>query len=298
MSYAQTLIGITGLNIILALSVWLSFAVGQFSLAQVGFWAIGAYSAAMLTTLFGWALLPALLAAAALCAVIGVALGAPCLRIRGIYLALATLGFSEVVRVLLRSLTWQRRIDGVLTGPAGVLGFRNVVVLTTVFDILLALGAILLGLVWIGRSRLGLAMRAVRQDETAAEFMGIDAVLTKVSVFALSAAVAGIGGGLYANSASYITSDDFDFHRTLLSVLIVAIGGTETLAGPILGAAVLTLVPEYFRFLGDNRMIFYGVLVVVVTIWRPRGLVDRHTVRWFAALLRAPAGARGAARDA
>lgn len=297
-SYAQTLIGITGLNIILALSVWLTFAVGQFSLAQVGFWAIGAYAAAMLTTLFAWSLPAAVLAAAVVCGVIGVILGTPCLRIRGIYLALATLGFSEVVRVLLRSLTFQRPVHGVLTGPYGVMGFRNVVVLTTLPDILLALTGILLALAWIGRARLGLAMQAVRQDEIAAGFMGIDTVLTKVAVFALSAALAGIGGGLYANATSYITADDFDFHRTLLAVLIVAIGGTETLPGPVLGAALLTLLPEYFRFLGDNRMIFYGILVVVVMIWRPRGLVDRHSLRWLGAALRLPAGAPKAAHDA
>lgn len=278
MSYIETILSITGFNIILALSVYLTFAVGQFSLAQVGFWAIGAYVSAMLTTLYGWALLPALLVAAAVSALIGVVLGYPCLRIRGIYLALATLGFSEMVRVFFLNFTYQVPVDGIPTGPSGVLGFRNIEVLTSIEHIYIFVMILLAFFLWLGRSRLGLTFAAVREDDVAARFMGTNIVVIKVLAFALAAAIAAIGGGLYANYTSYITADDFGFHKTLLAVLFVALGGVETVYGPILAAIVLTLLPEYIRFLSEYRMIFYGILVIVIMVYRPRGLIDRRLV--------------------
>lgn len=281
MSYSETILSITGLNIILALSVYLTFAVGQFSLAQVGFWAIGAYVSAILTTLYGWSLLPALLVAAAVSGLIGVVLGYPCLRIRGIYLALATLGFSETVRVFFLNFEFQVAVDGIPVGPSGVLGFRNIVVLTTIDHIYIFVAILLAFFLWLGRSRLGLAFAAVREDDVAARFMGTNIVVMKVLAFALAAGMAAVGGGLYANYTSYITADDFGFHKTLLAVLFVALGGVETFYGPILAAVVLTLLPEYIRFLSEYRMMFYGILVVVIMVYRPRGLIDRRTVAAF-----------------
>ena len=125
MSYSVTILTVAGLNSILALSVYLTLATGQFSLAQVGFWAIGAYGAAMLTTLWGWPLLPALLVPAVASFFIGLALGYPCLRVRGIYLALATLGFSEVVRIFFLNFVYQVPIDGVPTGPTAYSAFAT-----------------------------------------------------------------------------------------------------------------------------------------------------------------------------
>lgn len=274
MSYFATVIGIAGLNIILALSVYVNLAVGQFSLAQVGFWAIGAYCSAMLTTLYGVPLVPALAAGAVVCALIGAVLGYPCLRISGIYLALATLGFSEVVRVFFLNFSWQVTRDGVPLGPDATLGFRNIAVLTNVSDILIAVALLILFFLWLSRSRFGLAMDAIRQDDLAAESLGVNVVAAKVITFAIGAAIAGIGGGLYANYISYVTSDNFGFELTLVSVLFVALGGSTTFLGPILGAALLTLLPEYIRFLADYRMMFYGVLVLLIMIWRPNGLID------------------------
>lgn len=285
MSYFATVIGIAGLNIILALSVYVNLAVGQFSLAQVGFWAIGAYASAILTTLYGVPLAPALAAGALICALIGLGLGYPCLRIRGIYLALATLGFSEMVRVFFLNFKWQVTRDGVPIGPDGTLGFRNVAVLTNVTDILIAVVLLILFFVWLSRTRFGLAMDAIRQDDLAAESLGVDVVATKVITFAIGAAIAGIGGGLYANYISYITSENFGFQLTLVSVLFVALGGSTTFIGPIVGAVLLTLLPEYIRFLADYRMMFYGLVVLLIMIWRPNGLIDgaliKHILRPF-----------------
>src|SRR5690349_9778875 len=190
MSYLVTLLTVAGLNAILALSVYLTLATGQFSLAQVGFWAIGAYGAAMLTTLWGWPLLPALLVPAGASFILGLALGWPCLRVRGIYLALATLGFSECVRVFFMNLEYKRLVGTRLVGPDGVLGFRNVVVLPHPWHVFLAVGLVMLAMFAIERSRFGLALSAVEEDETAAAASGIEPVTTKLLAFAAAAAIA------------------------------------------------------------------------------------------------------------
>jgi len=278
MGYVETILSVTGLNIILALSVYFSLTVGQFSLAQVGFWAIGAYGSATLTALFGWPLIPALMAVALVCGIIGVILGFPCLRIRGIYLALATLGFSQVAAQLLGNLQFRIAVEGVLRGPEGLVGFRNIPVLTSVYGIYVFVALLVAVLWWIGRTRFGMALAAVRDDDVAAEFAGINVVFVKVTMFALGAAVAGIGGGLFANYTSFISAQDFGFHQTLFSLLYVAVGGIFTFIGPVVGAILLTVLPEYVRFLGENRAIFYGVIVLVIMLLRPRGLIDRSNL--------------------
>jgi len=286
MSYIISILSLAGLNALFALSMYVTFAIGQFSLAQVGFWALGAYGTAMLTTLWGWTLWSALFVSAVASALIGMVLSYPCLRLRGFYLALATLGFSETVRVLFQNLEYQIPLNGVPVGPSGVLGFRSVTVSTSPTDIFVFLAIAMALLFWLGRSRIGLAVAATREDETVARFMGVNVVMAKVGAFMLAAAMAAIGGGLYAGLTSYITADDFGFHMTLLGILFVAIGGTRTLFGPILAAVVLTVLPEMFRFLAEYRMIFYGVLVIVLMTVCPRGLVDGQSVaslrRWLA----------------
>lgn len=280
MSYLITIFTVAGLNAILATSVYLTLATGQFSLAQVGFWALGAYGAAMLTTLYAWPLLPALLVPAAICFAIGLALGYPCLRVKGIYLALATLGFSECVRIFFLNFTYQIPIGGNLVGPAGVTGFRNVVVLTQPWHVGAALVLLIVALAAMERSRYGTMLAAIQEDETAASAMGIDTVAAKLLAFALGAAVAAIGGGLYANYMSFITSGDFGFSLTMLAVLYVGAGGLGTFWGPVFGAALLTLLPEVIRPLQEYRMIVYGLLVTCIVLVRPRGLIDENVVHW------------------
>ena len=287
MGYLTTILTVAGMNAILALSVYLTLATGQFSLAQVGFWAIGAYGSAMLTTLYGWPLLPALIVPALACMLLGLALGWPCLRVRGIYLALATLGFSECVRIFFLNFTYQLPIDGRPVGPAGVTGFRNVQVLTQPWHVALALLLIVVFLAAMERSRFGLTLSAIQEDETAASAMGINAVAAKLFAFALGALVAAIGGGLYANYISFITSADFGFSLTMLAVLYVGAGGMGTFWGPLVGAALLSLLPEAIRPLQEYRMIFYGFLVIAIVLVRPRGLIDEEVVRWLGRSLRA-----------
>jgi branched-chain amino acid transport system permease protein len=278
MDYLTTILCIMGLHILLALSVYVTLATGQFSLAQVGFWAIGAYSSAILTTMYNFPLIPSLIIAALLCGIIGAVVGYPCLRIRGIYLALATLGFSEMVRVFFLNFRFQKMIGDKLVGPDGVLGFRYVKVLTSPWHIYCIVILTIIFFLLLEKSRLGLAFKAIQEDDLAANSAGINIVFTKVLAFSIGAAIAGIGGGLYANYMSYITSQDFAFNLTLVAVLFVALGGIETFYGPIVGAIILTILPEYLRFLQEYRMMFYGALVLVITIFRPKGLIDREVL--------------------
>jgi len=298
MNYAINLLELSGLNMLLALSVYATLKVGQFSLAQVGFWSIGAYLTGILTALYGVPLLPALLVCAAVCAVIGLLLGYPCLRIHGIYLTLATVAFGELVRVFFHNLEFTALRSGITVGPAGPVGFRGIPVLTTWVQILCAVVAIGAVFAWIERSRLGMAADAVREDETAAACAGIRVVAIKVGMFALGAAVAAVGGGLYATYTSFVNSDNFGFHMALISIFYVAVGGTGRFYGPIVGALVLTLLPEMLRPLGDFRMVGYGVVVLVVMVFFPRGLADEIRARLGATLstrATAPEGAGTAA---
>lgn len=272
MTWIFGLLELGGLNAILALSVYATFKVGQFSLAQVGFWSIGAHVAGMLTALAGWPLLPALLVAAAFCVIIGIILGYPCLRIRGIYLALATIAFSEVVRVVFHNFTLTVTRDGVPIGPAGAQGFRGIPVLTDWPQILIAVVLVAAAFAWIERSRLGLITDAVREDDVAASCMGIDVVKVRVGMFAFGAAIAAVGGGLYGTYTSFVISDTFGFHLALISIFFIAVGGTGNFAGPIIGAMVLTLLPEMLRFAGDYRMVIYGLIILGLMIVFPKGL--------------------------
>ena len=279
MYFLIAMIELAGLNIILALSVYATLMVGQFSLAQVGFWSIGAFVGGMLTTLYDFSLFPALLVAGGVCAVIGLLLGYPCLRIRGIYLTLATVAFSEVVRVFFNNFEFQKDVGGQMLGPAGPLGFRSIEVLTAWPQILIAVAAFVAVFAWIEHSRVGLATNAIREDEAAASCAGVNIVLVKVSMFVLGAFIAGVGGGLYSTYMSYVVADNFGFHLALISIFYVAVGGTERFYGPVFGAILLTFLPEAFRFTGDFRMIFYGAAILIMIVICPRGLVDEFRFR-------------------
>ena len=272
MGYLLSVAETCGLNVILALSVYATFMVGQFSLAQVGFWSIGAYTTGILVALYGVPLLVALLISAGLCAFIGLLVGYPCLRIRGIYLAMATVAFSEVVRVFFNNFTLQIPVGGLMLGPGGPLGFRGIPVMTRWPQILVAFVLLLALFAWLEKSRIGLAAKAIREDETAAACSGINIVAMKVGMFAFGAAVAAIGGGMYGTYVSSVSPDNFGFHLALISVFFVAVGGSERFVGPVIGAIVLTILPDLLRFAGDYRMVLYGLIVLAIAVIFPRGI--------------------------
>jgi branched-chain amino acid transport system permease protein len=237
-------------------------AAGLISLGQGGFMAIGAYTSAVLTK-EGFSLALALPAGAGLAALAGLIVGAPALRVRGIYLMILTLGFGEIVRVFFLNF----EPTGGATGLGGIPALSQLhwVVLACVIAIFIA---------WRLRgARLGRAMIAIHEDDVAAEAMGIRLVTVKLFAFALGAGLAGVAGVFYAHQALYIDANQFDFSRSALTFLYVVLGGPANPLGPVVGAALVTLLPEFLRVVADWRMTFFGALLVAFAIWRPDGLL-------------------------
>lgn len=266
--YADSVIIGAGINVLLALGLYFTLATGQFSVGHGGFMAIGAYAASILTVNFGWPLVAAVLAGAAAAFVIGVLIGLPVLRFSHLYLAMATFGFGEIVRAGFSVSDYVGSVGG-MRGMTG-----------TTAPMVLAFVALAIAFSWLhARSRWGLACDAIRQDEDAAAAMGIDVRLNKVLAFGVGAAITGIGGGLYAHHFFFIDPPTFGLQMSVAIILFVIFGGIETFWGAVLGAIVLSLLPDLFRFLKDWYLFFYGLLFVVLMIFRPQGIIDRRMLR-------------------
>ena len=266
--YVDSVIIGAGINVLLALGLYFTLATGQFSVGHGGFMAIGAYAAAVLTVNFGLALVPAVLCGAAAAFVVGVLIGLPVLRFSHLYLAMATFGFGEIVRAMF----------SITDSVGGVGGMRGM--MGTTAPMVLVFVAIAIAFSWLhARSRWGLACDAIRQDEDAAAAMGIDVRLNKVLAFGLGAALTGIGGGLYAHHFFFIEPPTFGLQMSVAIILFVIFGGIETFWGAVLGAIVLSLLPDLFRFLKDWYLFMYGLLFVVLMICRPQGVIDRRMLR-------------------
>ncbi|MSQ72368.1 MAG: branched-chain amino acid ABC transporter permease [Betaproteobacteria bacterium] len=269
----SVLIGI-GINVLLALGLYFTLATGQFSVGHGGFMAVGAYTASVATVTLGWPLIPAIGLAALGAFVIGVLIGLPVMRFSHLYLAMATFGFGEIVR----------SIFSVVDAVGGVGGMRGMV--GTSVSLVFALVFIATLFTWLhSRSRWGLACDAIRQDEDAAAAMGIDVRLNKVMAFGLGASITGVGGALYAHHFFFIEPSTFGLNMSVAIVLFVIFGGIETFWGAILGATVLSLLPDLFRFLKDWYLFLYGALFVLLMIFRPQGVLDRRTLRTLRGML-------------
>lgn len=299
--YTKSLLIFAGINIIAAYSFYLPYKTGQVSLGQAGFMAIGAYAAAILTQKFGVPFALALVLGAVVAGVVGIVVGFPALRIKGIYLLLLTLGFSEIVSVI--ALSWDY--------VGGAQGFRNIGFNQYTLEyVVVVIPILLLFFARLERSSLGRAMDSIHQDETAAEVMGIDVVRMKLLAFGLGAAIAGIAGGLYAHHATYMDSTTFNIMLSVEILVFVVVGGGSTFWGPALGAIVLNAIPEILRALRDwlelvpvewtdfypmnriydflhgfldfenaKRLIAYGLILIIMMIVRPDGLVTRDALR-------------------
>jgi len=283
-----------GINVILAVSLNLiNGFTGQFSLGHAGFMAIGAYASALLTTvwqkplaslLFGqpWLMLPvALLAGGAVAAVAGILVGTPSLRLRGDYLAIVTLGFGEIIKVILQNIS-------VLGGALGLNGIPNPLHRGWPVPILffnLSIAALTIYAVWaLMNSTYGRGFLAVADDEVAAEAMGLNTTRYKITAFVVGSFFAGLAGGLYAHLKGSITPTGFDFSKSIEIVVMVILGGMGKHVGVIVAAILLTVVQEPLRQLGDWRMILYSLLLVGLMLLRPQGLFTwplwkRHTAR-------------------
>jgi branched-chain amino acid transport system permease protein len=236
--------------------------------------AVGAYSAAVLTTTFGAALLPfvggqtwllfllALAAGGLMSAVAGLIVGVPSLRLKGDYLAIVTLGFGEIIRVVLQN------IDAI-GGPRGMIGIPGYANLAWAYGI----AAVCIYVVWaMVHSTYGRGFIAVADDEIAAEAMGINATRYKITAFLVGAFFAGVAGGVYAHFKQYIAPQGFGFDKSIEIVVMVILGGMGNTVGVIAAAILLTVLGEWLRQFGDFRMILYSLLIILLMILRPQGL--------------------------
>jgi branched-chain amino acid transport system permease protein len=280
--YFSELFILACINAILAVSLNLVNGLsGQFSLGQAGFMAVGAYTAAsvnvfLLSSLHTsragdqFALILSLICAAITSGFVGYLVGLPTLRLRGDYLAIATLGVGEIIRVVILN------IDKV----GGARGFFGIPSTTSAFLVTFILLACVLGTHRFVMSSQGRALLALRENEIAAEAMGVDTTAYKVQAFVASSAVAGVAGGLFAHYLSYINPSSFDFMKSVEIVIMVVLGGMGSVSGSVLAAFVLTLLPEALRPLQswthvDLRMVIYALLLIGMMILRPKGIFGR-----------------------
>jgi branched-chain amino acid transport system permease protein len=263
-TYHAGLLADVGILLLGALSVYVILATGQLSLGNAGFMGIGAYLTSYLTVTIGVPLTPALLIAALAAGAIGVLIGFPALRLKGIYLAMATLGFGEMVRSFFLNLE-------AMGGSAGFHGMRHI---SSGYIWSWAAGILLL-VVILERSQVWLEMRAVHDDETAAGLIGLNTTIIKVGAFGFGAAIAAISGGLFAHHHGYIEPGNFSFERSIDFVLAVILGGSTVGPGALAGALLLVILPEYLRFLAEWRFAAFGVLLIVMLLVRRQGLLDR-----------------------
>ncbi|MDR3321823.1 MAG: branched-chain amino acid ABC transporter permease [Synergistaceae bacterium] len=260
-----------GFNIILAVSLNLSVGfLGQLPLGHAGFMSVGGYAAAlfsMSTNLPTNIELPlALLVGGAVAALFGVLIGLPALRLKGDYLAIITLGFGEIIRVIILNMKF--------TGGAyGLKGIGRQTTITWVYIFVLFTLFIINTLI---KSRHGRAILSIREDETAAEASGIPTTYYKVLAFTVSAGFAGIAGGLYAHYLSILDPSTFGFMRSVEILVIVVLGGLGSIFGSVISATVLTILPELLRGFAEYRMVIYSLLLVVVMIFKPSGLCGRY----------------------
>jgi branched-chain amino acid transport system permease protein len=264
---------------------------GQFSIGHAGFMAIGAHTAAVITsnlaagparpsTITGHVIFVlAVLAGGLVAALFGFLIGLPTLRLRGDYLAIVTLAFGEVVLAVIR-------LFEVLGGPSGLKGIPVFVDKSRWYGPLYVV-LLLVGASWLMRnfihSSYGRTSIAVRDNELAADAMGVDTFRQKILAFVISAAIAAIGGGVYAHLGSTIVFSNFSILKSLDFLIFLYVGGASSLSGAALGAVLLTVLPEVFRFLSDYRMVIYPLVLIGIMLLRTQGLMGRREFFFFAA---------------
>jgi branched-chain amino acid transport system permease protein len=258
---------------VLGLTVVLGYA-GQISIAQAGFFGLGAYGVAIGTTVLHLPFLLALLLGMVVAALLGAILGASTLKLAGHYLAMVTISFQQILTLVLTN--W----IGLTNGPDGI---RNIP-RPSLFGLslqdsdrylalcLAALYAVGWFVWWLKGTKLGLGMQAVRDNELAAEVVGVDTYRVKVTAFCLSALLGGLGGGLFAGGFGYISPDQFSFNESVVFLTMVLLGGADAAAGSAIGTVLLILLPEWLRFLRGAYLAVYGLAVILIMVFMPAGL--------------------------
>src|SRR5215216_3620738 len=269
-----------GINVILAVSLNLvNGYTGQFSLGHAGFMSVGAYLAAATSIFLGPRILGedggtvwqqgllffgALMAGGLCAALAGLVVGVPSLRLKGDYLALVTLGFGEIIRVIFQNVEFL----------GGALGLNGIPAFTTIFWVLAFVALTIFVVYCLVNSTYGRGFLATRDDEIASEAVGLNTTRYKIVAFVIGAFFAGIAGGLYGHFKMTITPTGFDFTKSIEIVVMVILGGMGNTIGVILAAVLLTLLPELLRPIADYRMIIYSLLLIVLMLVRPQGLFN------------------------
>jgi branched-chain amino acid transport system permease protein len=285
-SVYSNLVLTVGINALLALSIWLTLSCGLLAMANAAFMGIGAYTATLLTMNAGAPFALAVAGGMAAPTLVALLIGGPTLRLSGVYLAMATLGFGEVVRVLILN------ADSITGGALGINGIPQ---LTQWWHVLLALVLVLLILWRLRRSRIGRAFEAIKEDAVAASLMGIGVLAHKMLAFALGAAIAGLAGALNAHLTFFIGPNEYGFDRGVDILTMAILGGTSGLTGPVLGGLIITLLPELLRSFRDFRTMMNGAILVLIVLFLPNGLWDPKRFRsWFSRSARLPHAAPGA----
>jgi branched-chain amino acid transport system permease protein len=279
--YQLGLLVILCFNVIAAYAVYLPLAAGQLNLGIAGFMAMGAYTAAYLTNELGWSMVAAIPAGGATAGVLALVVAVPILRTHGIYLALATFALGQVISAVFLNL----EVVGAAAGyPVTAYALPAAVIWTTL--------AILAFVLLLSRTRFALYLTAIKSDSVVSDLMGINVRSMQVAAFTLGAVIAGIGGGLYGHHFSFVEAQHFSVALSIFTVLYVLLGGTQTVWGPLVGAAFFTLLPELLRASAGWRFVIFALFIIGFMALRPQGLITSDLGRFF----RRSSAGEGAAR--
>ncbi|GAA0684395.1 branched-chain amino acid ABC transporter permease [Clostridium cadaveris] len=271
-SYTFMNIAPLAINIILAVSLNLITGItGQFSLGHAAFMAVGAYTSAILTSNFGMPFIVGIIGAAFMAAVAGVLIGIPTLRLKGDYLAIATLGFGEIIKTLL--------LNNEYVGGAS--GFNYIPLYTNWTWLFLMVVLTIVVISNFIKSKSGRACIAIREDEIAAEAMGINTTFYKVLAFAIGALFAGIAGALYGGYLSFITPESFGFMKSIDILVIVVFGGMGSITGSIVGAIAISFISIVLQGIPELRMVIYSVILFIIMVYRPQGIMGNYEFKLF-----------------
>jgi len=286
--YYLNLINTIGIHTLLGLSAYLLILTGQVSMAQAGFFGVGAYTAAILTVIFQWSILSAIGAAMLVAGGLAFLVGFPALRVRGLMLVVATIAFSEFARMFFYNLRWQVVRDGAEIGPNGTMGFAEIRYFNnngwlnwevTIF--LWIFVVVVMAIIWWSdRTRVGAVLRAVGEDELAADSTGINVTVVKIAAMTAGGVVAGLAGSLYAHQVTDLDHHTFTVLLATFAIAYPILGGLTNVFGTLVAVLFIQgLLVEGLRFLGDWRMLLFGALIIVAMNFKPMGLFDNQTIR-------------------
>lgn len=268
--YKLGILVLLSFNVIAAYAVYLPLAAGQLNLGIAGFMVVGAYTAAFLTNEYGWSVTGAIASGGGVAAAVALAVSVPILRTHGIYLALATFALGQVIAAVFLNLD-------VVGGAAGYPVTAHIGAMAVIGT---AIGVVVF-MALLSTTRFSLYLTAVKSDVLVSDLMGINVRFIKVMAFTVGAAIAGIGGGLYAHHFSYIEAQYFSVMLSVYTVLYVLLGGTQTVWGPLVGALFFTLIPEVLRSSAEWRYALFAIFIILFMAMRPQGLLTSDFGNYF-----------------